>query len=261
MRSLSIAGTGMLAQQTNVDVISNNIANMNTTAFKRQRAEFQDLLYQQVSRPGAAAGGADNRAPTGIQIGAGVKTGGVYRIAEQGALTQTSNRYDMAIDGQGYFQVNMPNGDIAYTRAGSFQLSDQGELVTTDGYPVQPGIIIPQGALDVVVSKTGQVQVKVAGDPELQVVGQLELATFVNEAGLEAIGSNMFLQTAASGQPTVAAAGEPGFGLLQQGFVEASNVNPVSEITALITAQRAYEMNSRVVKTADEMLATSTQLR
>lgn len=261
MRSLSIAGTGMLAQQTNVDVISNNIANMNTTAFKRQRAEFQDLLYQQVSRPGAAAGGADNRAPTGIQIGAGVKTGGVYRIAEQGALTQTSNRYDMAIDGQGYFQVNMPNGDIAYTRAGSFQLSDQGELVTTDGYPVQPGIIVPQGALDVVVSKTGQVQVKVAGDPELQVVGQLELATFVNEAGLEAIGSNMFLQTAASGQPTVAAAGEPGFGLLQQGFVEASNVNPVSEITALITAQRAYEMNSRVVKTADEMLATSTQLR
>ncbi|MEA1013972.1 flagellar basal-body rod protein FlgG [Sphingomonas sp. LY54] len=261
MRSLSIAGTGMLAQQTNVDVISNNIANMNTTAFKRQRAEFQDLLYQQVSRPGAAAGGPDNRAPTGIQIGAGVKTGGVYRIAEQGALTQTSNRYDMAIDGQGYFQVNMPNGDIAYTRAGSFQLSDQGELVTTDGYPVQPGIIVPQGALDVVVSKTGQVQVKVAGDPELQVVGQLELATFVNEAGLEAIGSNMFLQTAASGQPTVAAAGEPGFGLLQQGFVEASNVNPVSEITALITAQRAYEMNSRVVKTADEMLATSAQLR
>jgi flagellar basal-body rod protein FlgG len=261
MRSLSIAGTGMLAQQTNVDVISNNIANMNTTAFKRQRAEFQDLLYQQVSRPGAAAGGADNRAPTGIQIGAGVKTGGVYRIAEQGALTQTSNRYDMAIDGQGYFQINMPNGDIAYTRAGSFQLSDQGELVTTDGYPVQPGIIVPQGALDVVVSKTGQVQVKVAGDPELQVVGQLELATFVNEAGLEAIGSNMFLQTAASGQPTVAAPGEPGFGMLQQGFVEASNVNPVSEITALITAQRAYEMNSRVVKTADEMLATSTQLR
>jgi flagellar basal-body rod protein FlgG len=261
MRSLSIAGTGMLAQQTNVDVISNNIANMNTTAFKRQRAEFQDLLYQQVSRPGAAAGGADNRAPTGIQIGAGVKTGGVYRIAEQGALTQTSNRYDMAIDGQGYFQINMPNGDIAYTRAGSFQLSDQGELVTTDGYPVQPGIIVPEGALDVVVSKTGQVQVKVAGDPELQVVGQLELATFVNEAGLEAIGSNMFLQTAASGQPTVAAPGEPGFGMLQQGFVEASNVNPVSEITALITAQRAYEMNSRVVKTADEMLATSAQLR
>jgi flagellar basal-body rod protein FlgG len=261
MRSLSIAGTGMLAQQTNVDVISNNIANMNTTAFKRQRAEFQDLLYQQVSRPGAAAGGADNRAPSGIQIGSGVKTGGVYRIAEQGAMTQTSNRYDVAIDGQGYFQITMPTGEIAYTRAGSFQLSDQGELVTTDGYPVAPGIVVPQGAVDVVVSKTGQVQVKMPGEAELQNVGQIELATFVNEAGLEAVGGNMFLQTAASGQPTVAVPGEPGFGTVVQGFLEASNVNPVSEITALITAQRAYEMNSRVVKTADEMLATSAQLR
>ncbi|PSJ41959.1 flagellar basal-body rod protein FlgG [Allosphingosinicella deserti] len=261
MRTLSIAGTGMLAQQTNVDVISNNIANMNTTGFKRQRAEFQDLLYQQVSRPGAAAGGADNRAPSGIQIGSGVKTGGVYRIAEQGAMTQTSNRYDVAIDGQGYFQVTMPSGEISYTRAGSFQLSDQGELVTTDGYPVAPGITIPQGAVDVSISKTGQVQVKMPGQAELQDVGQLELATFVNEAGLEAVGGNMFLQTAASGQPTVAVPGEPGFGTVVQGFLEASNVNPVSEITALITAQRAYEMNSRVVKTADEMLATSAQLR
>jgi flagellar basal-body rod protein FlgG len=167
----------------------------------------------------------------------------------------------MAIDGQGYFQVTMPNGDIAYTRAGSFQLSDQGELVTTDGYPVAPGITVPQGALDVVVAKTGQVQVKMPGQAEMQDVGQLELATFVNEAGLEAVGGNMFLQTAASGQPTVATPGEPGFGTVVQGFLEASNVNPVSEITALITAQRAYEMNSRVVKTADEMLATSAQLR
>jgi len=261
MRSLSIAGTGMLAQQTNVDVISNNIANMNTTGYKRQRAEFQDLLYQQVSRPGSAAGGPDSRAPSGIQIGAGVKTGRVYRIGEQGALTQTSNRYDLAIDGQGYFQINMPNGDVAYTRAGSFQLSDQGELVTSEGYQVQPGIIIPQGAIDVTVSKTGLVQVKLAGDTDMQTVGQLELATFANEAGLEAIGSNLFLQTAASGQPNIAAPGEPGFGMLTQGFLEASNVNPVSEITALITAQRAYEMNSRVLKTADEMLATSAQLK
>jgi flagellar basal-body rod protein FlgG len=193
MRSLSIAGTGMLAQQTNVDVISNNIANMNTTGYKRQRAEFQDLLYQQVSRPGSAAGGPDSRAPSGIQIGAGVKTGGVYRIGEQGALTQTANRYDLAIDGQGYFQVTMPNGDTAYSRAGSFQLSDQGELVTPDGYPVQPGIVVPQGAIDVVVSKTGLVQVKLAGDTDLQTVGQIELATFANEAGLEAVGSNLFL--------------------------------------------------------------------
>lgn len=261
MRSLSIAATGMLAQQTNVDVISNNIANMNTTAYKRQRAEFQDLLYQQVARPGAATGGQEARAPSGIQIGAGVRTGGVYRISTQGALTQTDNRYDVAIEGQGYFQVLMPNGETTYTRAGSFQVSDQGELVTADGYAVQPGINIPQEAVDVVISATGTVQVKLGGDAELQEVGQLQLATFVNEAGLEALGGNLFAETPASGQATIAAPGEPGFGTLRQGFLEASNVNSVAEITALITAQRAYEMNSRVVKTADEMLATSSQLR
>jgi flagellar basal-body rod protein FlgG len=261
MRSLSIASTGMLAQQTNVDVVSNNIANMNTTAYKRQRAEFQDLLYQQVARPGSSTGGPDARAPSGIQIGAGVRTGGVYRIGTQGALTQTDNRYDIAIEGQGYFQVLMPNGDTTYTRAGSLQISDQGELVTADGYPIQPGISVPQGASDVVISATGTVQVKVAGDPELQDVGQLQLATFLNEAGLEALGGNLFAETGASGQANIAAPGEPGFGTLRQGFLEASNVNPVAEITALITAQRAYEMNSRVVKTADEMLATTSQMR
>ncbi len=261
MRSLSIAGTGMLSQQTNVDVISNNIANMNTTGFKRQRAEFQDLLYQQVQRPGSATGGAEARSPSGIQIGAGVRTGGVYRIAEQGAMTTTGNRYDIAIEGNGFFQVQLPNGDTAYTRAGSFQLSDQGELVTTDGFPVQPGITVPPEAVDVTISRTGTVQVKLDGQTEMQDIGQLQLATFVNEAGLEAQGGNLFLATAASGQPNVASPGDPGFGSLRQGFVEASNVNPVAEITALITAQRAYEMNSRVVKTADEMLATSSQLR
>jgi flagellar basal-body rod protein FlgG len=259
MRSLSIASTGMLAQQTNVDVISNNIANMNTTGFKRQRAEFEDLLYQQVSRPGAATSADGTKVPSGIQIGAGVKTGGVYRITEQGALTSTGNAYDMAIDGPGYFQVSLPSGDIGYTRAGSFQLSDQGELVTTDGYRVQPDITIPQGALSVTVSKTGEVQVKLAGQAEMQTVGQLELATFMNEAGLEAIGSNLFLESGSSGQPNISTPGQPAFGTLSQGFIEASNVNPVSEITSLITAQRAYEMNSRVVKTADEMLQTANQ--
>lgn len=261
MRSLSIAATGMLAQQTNVDVISNNIANMNTTSFKRQRAEFQDLLYQQVARAGAASGGSEARLPSGIQIGTGVRTGGVYRIDEQGTLTQTSNQYDLAIQGRGYFQVTMPNGETGYSRAGSFQVSDQGELVTTDGYQVQPGITIPQGALDVTVSKTGEVQVKIAGSPTPQTVGQLQLATFVNDAGLEALGGNLLIETAASGQATVASPGEPGFGTVTQGFLEASNVNPVSEITALITAQRAYEMNSRVVKTADEMMAATAQMR
>ncbi|MDT8758492.1 flagellar basal-body rod protein FlgG [Sphingomonas psychrotolerans] len=260
MRSLSIASTGMLAQQTNVDVISNNIANMNTTGFKRQRAEFQDLLYEQIERPGGATG-PDTKAPSGIQIGAGVKTGGVYRIQQQGALQQTDNRYDVAITGRGYFQITLPSGDTAYTRDGSFAVSDQGELVTQDGYPVQPGITIPQAAVDVTISKTGEVQVIVAGDPQPQTVGQLELATFMNDAGLEAKGDNLFLETAASGQPTVANPGEPGLGTLTQGFIEGSNVNSVAEITALITAQRAYEMNSRVVKTADEMLATTSQLR
>ncbi|HUD30085.1 MAG TPA: flagellar basal-body rod protein FlgG [Novosphingobium sp.] len=259
MRSLSIASTGMLAQQTNVDVISNNIANMNTTGFKRQRAEFQDLLYQQVERPGAATSADGTKVPSGIQIGAGVRTGGVYRITDQGALTSTGNAYDLAIDGPGYFQVMLPSGDIGYTRAGSFQLSDQGELVTSDGYRVQPDITVPQGALSVTVSKTGEVQVKLAGQAEMQTVGQLELATFINEAGLEAIGANLLLETGSSGQPTISTPGQPAFGTLSQGFIEASNVNPVSEITSLITAQRAYEMNSRVLKTADEMLQTSTQ--
>ena len=261
MRSLSIAATGMLAQQTNVDGISNNIANMNTTAYKRQRAEFQDLLYQQVARPGAATNGQEARAPSGIQIGSGVRTGGVYRIGTQGALTQTDNRYDVAIEGQGYFQVLMPNGNMTYTRAGSFQISDQGELVTADGHPVQPGINVPQEAVDVVISATGNVQVKLDGEPEMQEIGQLQLATFVNEAGLEALGGNLFAETAASGQANIAAPGEPGFGTLRQGFREASNVNSVAEITALITAQRAYELNSRVVKTADEMLSTTSQMR
>ena len=235
---------------------------MNTTGFKRQRAAFQDLLYQQETRPGSAAGGdGQAKVPTGIQIGAGVKTGGVYRITEQGAPNQTGNRYDIAIQGRDYFQVTLPSGQIGFTRDGSFQLSEQGELVTADGFRVEPAIVIPPEAVDVAISKTGEVQVKLANDPALQTVGQIQLATFVNEAGLEAQGGNLFLETASSGQPTVAAPGQPGFGDTLQGFVEASHVNPVSEITALITAQRAYEMNSRVVKTADEMLATSSQLR
>lgn len=259
MRSLSIASSGMLAQQTNVDVISHNIANMNTTGFKRQRAEFQDLLYQQQVPPGA--GGDNARAPSGIQIGAGVKTGAIYRIEQQGSLQQTGNRYDMAIEGRGYFPVTLPSGETAYTRDGSFQLSDQGEMVTAQGYALQPGITIPQDALEVTISKTGEVQVKTSGNPLPQTVGQLQLATFINDAGLEAQGDNLFLESAASGQASLANPGEPGFGTVQQGFVEGSNVNPVEEITALISAQRAYEMNSRVVKTVDEMLAASSQLR
>lgn len=261
MRSLSIAATGMLAQQLNVEVISNNIANMNTTGFKRQRAEFQDLLYQSVQRVGAATSNEDTMAPAGIQVGAGVRAAGVYSINEQGALTQTSNRYDLAIDGRGYFRIERPDGTEAYTRAGSFQVSDQGELVTNEGYRVLPGVAIPPDVIDVSVTPDGQVHVKRAGQVEMQLVGQIELATFQNEAGLEAIGSNLLLETEASGEPLVGAPGEPGFGKLSQGFLEASNVNAVSEITALISAQRAYEMNSRVIKTADEMMNTTNQMR
>lgn len=261
MRALRTAASGMAAQQLNVEVISNNIANMNTVGFKRQRAEFQDLLYQNVERMGAQSSSQGTVVPTGIQIGAGVKAGSVYRITEQGTPQATGNRYDMAIDGRGYFQVTLPSGELGYTRAGNFSVNNEGQLVTDDGYLIEPAITIPQDAVDVSISKTGQVQVITDGDPAPQVVGQLELATFFNEAGLEAIGDNLLLETAASGAATVGAPGEPGLGQLLQGYTEASNVDAVSEITALIVAQRAYEMNSKVISTADEMLSVTSQVK
>jgi len=261
MRALRTATSGMLAQQLNVEVISNNIANMNTVGFKRQRAEFQDLLYQNVERMGAQSSAQGTVVPTGIQIGAGVKAGSVYRITEQGSPTRTGNPYDIAIDGKGYFQITMPSGEIAYTRAGNFAVNGEGQLVTEDGYAVEPAINIPQDAIDVSISKSGQVQVTTQGQTEPQVVGQLELATFFNEAGLEAIGDNLLLETAASGAATIGAPNEPGYGHLIQGYTEASNVDAVSEITALIVAQRAYEMNSKVITTADEMLSVSAQVK
>ncbi len=261
MRALRTATSGMLAQQLNVEVISNNIANMNTVGFKRQRAEFQDLLYQNVERMGAQSSTQGTVVPTGIQIGAGVKAGSVYRITEQGSPTRTGNPYDIAIDGKGYFQITMPSGEIAYTRAGNFAVNGEGQLVTEDGYAVEPAINIPQDAIDVSISKSGQVQVTTQGQTEPQVVGQLELATFFNEAGLEAIGDNLLLETAASGAATIGAPNEPGYGHLIQGYTEASNVDAVSEITALIVAQRAYEMNSKVITTADEMLSVSAQVK
>ncbi len=261
MRSLGIAATGMLAQQLNVEIISHNLANMNTVAFKRQRAEFQDLLYQNAKQMGVASSDAGTIVPTGVQVGLGVKAGSVYRITEQGNLSQTSNPYDVAINGKGWFRVTMPSGGEAYTRAGNFSLSGEGEIVTAEGYPVEPGIAIPRGADSVIINNTGQVLARMPGEPDAQVVGQLELANFFNEAGLEAIGENYFLETAASGPPTQGMPGEDGFGTLRQGFIEAANVNPVAEITALIQAQRAYEMNARVISASDEMLATSSNLR
>ena len=261
MKALSTAATGMLAQQLHVEVISNNIANMNTTGYKRQRAEFQDLLYQNIERVGAASSDAGTVVPSGIQIGVGVKAGGVYRVTEQGSLTETGNQFDVAVNGRGYFRIIMPDGSDAYTRAGAFQLSDQGEIVTTAGFPVAPGITVPQEAIDVTINDVGQVQVQLAGQVDFQTVGQLDLSIFPNEAGLEAVGDNLFRESPASGAATVGVPGDTGFVTIQQGFLETSNVNPVAEITSLITAQRAYEMNSKVITTADEMMNVTSNLR
>ena len=261
MRSLSIGATGMLAQQLNVDVISNNIANMNTTGYKRRRAEFADLLYQDQRRVGSASSDAGTIVPAGVQIGVGVKPTAIYRITEQGSLQVTDNPLDLAIQGKGYFEVELPSGEIGYTRAGAFTRSADGTIVTADGYTVLPGITIPEDAISVSINATGEVLVKLDGQVEPQNVGQLELATFINEGGLQAIGDNYFLETAASGAPIVATPGSPGFGTVQQGFLEVSNVNVVSEITNLITAQRAYEMNSKVIQASDDMMGTITQLR
>jgi flagellar basal-body rod protein FlgG len=261
MRALNTAATGMAAQQLNVETISNNIANMNTVGFKRQRAEFQDLLYQNVERMGSQSSDAGTIVPTGIQVGSGVKAGAVYRIREQGSLTQTGNKLDVAINGRGFLQIQMPDGETAYTRAGNLSVNDTGQVVTSDGYPVLPAITIPQNASDITISNTGQVQITVPGQTTTQQVGQMQLATFFNEAGLEATGGNLFLQSGASGSPNVGKPGDTGYGTLQQGYVEASNVDAVTEITQLIVAQRAYEMNSKVVNAADQMLSTTSQLK
>ncbi|MCR9220697.1 MAG: flagellar basal-body rod protein FlgG [Alphaproteobacteria bacterium] len=261
MRSLSIGATGMLAQQLNVEVISNNIANMNTTAYQRRRAEFQDLLYQNQRRVGAESSAANTIVPAGVQVGLGVKSAAVYRITEQGNLTLTENPLDLAINGEGYFQITLPNGDTAYSRAGAFQLDGDGDLVTVDGYTVQPGITVPANAIDITVNAVGQVLVSIEGQVAQQNLGQLELARFPNEAGLLAVGDNLLLETPASGAPQTAVAGTEGYGSIQQGFLETSNVNVVEEITNLITAQRAYEMNSKVIETSDQMMATMSNIR
>lgn len=261
MRALDIAATGMTAQERNVAVISNNLANMNTTAYKRRRTEFQDLLYQNLRRVGTTSSDAGTVIPTGVQIGLGVKLAGVYRIHEQGNLSATDNTFDLALQGPGFFQVELPNGDTAYTRDGSFQLNADGEIVTHDGYPVLPGITVPSNAIDVTINESGQVLAKIDGQTSLSNVGQLEIATFQNEAGLEAKGDNLLLETPASGTPTTGYPAANDFGSVLQGFLETSNVNPVEEITELISAQRAFEMNSKVVTTADALLNTISNMR
>ena len=260
MRALSIAATGMLAQQTNVEVIANNLANMNTTGFKQQRAEFQDLLYQNVQTPGSQTSDTGSVAPNGIQIGAGVKTAAIYRITTQGDLKSTSNPYDVAVQGNGYFRIQMADGSDGFTRAGNFGLSPEGQLVTQGGLVVQPGIAIPANTISVQINAQGQVNATVAGNATPQTVGQLELTRFPNEAGMNAVGDNIYLETPASGSPQSGVPGSPGYGTIQQGFLETANVNSVEEISALITAQRAYEMNSKVVSAADQMLQNTARL-
>ena len=261
MRALSIAASGMQAQQLNVDVISHNIANMNTTSYKRQRAEFQDMLYQNYERPGSTSSASGAVLPLGIQIGVGVRADAVGRMTEQGGIAASGNPYDIAIDGRGYFQVTLPSGQTGYTRAGNFAVNAEGQLVTADGYQVEPSITVPQEATAIQITRDGIVEVTTAGSPDPQQIGQLEIASFINPAGLEAIGDNMYLETPASGAATTATPGSPGLGTVMQGYLELSNVNAVEEISALIVAQRAYEMNARVITAADEMMQSTTQLR
>jgi len=261
MMALRTAATGMAAQQLNVEVISNNIANMNTVGYKKQRAEFEDLLYQDVERAGSQSSDTGTIVPTGIQIGAGVKAGSVYRITTQGSPTQTGNNLDLAINGLGYFQVLLPSGETAYTRAGNLSMNATGQIVTTDGYPILPQITIPAGATAINISPAGQVQVTTSGSATPSTVGQIQLATFFNEGGMEATGNNLYMETAASGPATVGLPNANGVGALMQGYTEASNVDPVTEISSLIVAQRAYEMNSKVISTADQMLQTNTSMK
>lgn len=260
IRSLNIAATGMLAQQTNVEVISNNIANMNTTAYTRRRVEFNDLLYQDIRRVGSTSSDAGTIVPAGVQLGLGVKTAAVYRITEQGNLLGTDNTLDLAIQGRGYFQIELPNGDTAYTRDGSFSLSPDGEVVTHDGYLVTGLAAIPTDATSITVNGQGEMFYTQDGVIDPASAGQLELVIFPNEAGLEAIGDNLFLETPSSGNATAGVAGDEGFGTILQGFLETSNVNVVQEITELISAQRAYELNSKVISASDEMMSTINQM-
>jgi flagellar basal-body rod protein FlgG len=252
----------MLAQQTNVDVISNNIANMNTTGFKRQRAEFQDLLYEHVARVGTQTSDQGTVLPAGVEIGSGVKTVATPRVMSQGNLLPTQKTLDVAVRGEGFFRIQMPDGRTAYTRDGSFEMDAQGRLVTAQGYIVQPGITIPQNSTGVTINAQGQVAATPAGTNTPAQVGQLELSAFVNKAGLQAIGDNLFLETPASGTPQNGNPGAQGMGDLLQGNLEQANVEAVSEISDLIAAQRAYEMNAKVISAADQMLsATSNMFR
>ncbi len=260
MRALYIASTGMAAQERNVEVISNNIANMRTTGYKKQRAEFQDLLYQELRRAGSQSSDSGTIVPVGVEIGSGVRTAATSRIASQGSVTATEKELDLAIRGEGYFAITMPDGGTAYTRDGSFERNGEGTIVTADGYEVQPGITIPSDARDLSINASGVVEAYLGSDSTPTELGQIQLSTFVNPAGLQSMGENLFTETPASGSPQAGNPGSEGVGDLLQGYLELSNVNAVTEIADMISAQRAYEMNARVISGADEMMQATANL-
>lgn len=259
IRSLWIAKTGLEAQQTNMDVISNNLANVSTNGFKRQRAVFEDLLYQTLRQPGAQSS-EQTTIPSGLQIGTGVRPVATERLHTQGSLVQTNNPLDLAIEGKGFFQVQLPDGTTAYTRDGSFQPDQNGQLVTANGYPVQPAIMIPQDVKELTVGNDGTVSVTVNGQTGSQQIGQLTLSTFINDTGLESMGGNLYLETQSSGAPNESTPGLNGAGMLKQRYVETSNVNVAEELVSMIQTQRAYEINSKAVSTSDQMLQRLAQL-
>lgn len=255
MQALETAATGMLAQERRTEVIANNLANMNTTGYQRRRMEFNALVYKTAQRPATPQSSPGETVPGAVHSGLGVKAAATYRIGEQGFMKSTENPLDLAVQGGGYFQIQLPNGEIAYTRDGNFQLDPAGQIVTQDGFILQPGINVPANAQKVTVNATGEVVVKLAGQEAPVVAGTIQVALFANAGGLRPVGDNLFLADAQSGEPTVVNPGEGGSGNLLQGFVETSNVNPIDEISKLIKAQRAYDMNSKVLQTADSMMA------
>jgi flagellar basal-body rod protein FlgG len=259
IRSLWIAKTGMEGQQNKLDAISNNLANVGTNGYKRGGVQFEDLMYQNL-RPAGAASAEGAQLPTGLQVGLGVRTAASTRNFGQGAMQNTGNNLDLAIQGQGFFQIQMPDGSTGYTRDGSFQLDSGGQMVTNQGYVLQPGITVPANALSVNISPDGQVQATVPGQSALQNLGQIQIANFINPAGLESRGGNLFAETAASGAPQAAAPDSNGLGRLQKGYLEASNVNVVEELVSMIATQRAYELNSKAIQTSDQMLQRLGQL-
>jgi flagellar basal-body rod protein FlgG len=259
IRSLWISKTGLDAQQTQMDVIANNLANVSTNGFKKSRAIFEDLLYQTLRQPGAQSS-QQTQIPSGLQIGTGVRPVAAERVHTQGNLQQTGNNLDVAINGAGFFQILMPDGTTAYTRDGSFQTDNQGQLVTSSGYTVQPAITIPPDALNVTIGRDGTVTVTQPGSTTPVQIGSLQLVTFINPAGLQSQGENLYVETASSGTPTVGAPGANGSGVLNQGFVETSNVNVVEELVNMIQTQRAYEINSKSITVSDQMLQKLTQM-